>query len=193
MLIYKNCFRLDVTKSRNNNFIILSNGTIRDTHSSIGYSVFDIKIPKQYNATVYIYYNVVTKLFESKTSEIPLDIIETAFPKLCPIIKVTCNAENITNYSYYNFSNYTFELTPQGSAVVLQNATTSHNEQTTIHNDKIVTSKLLLGIISIYIQDYGEIDLSSVLNIDSDTNTIHLIDNTFGGSVVDVNYITQRL
>jgi hypothetical protein len=193
MLIYKNCFKLNVDKTLNNPNIILNDGLIVDTHTNIGYSVIDISIPKTYNTTTYIYYDVSIREFISVLTEYDSRTIDIMHPTLCPILIVTADNENITAYSYYTFEDLSVDTTPGSNGISITNSTISITEQTQIYSNKIYTTKPLLGILNIYVEDYGDLNLISVVDINNNTNIITLVDSSFAGRTVFITYLSQRV
>jgi hypothetical protein len=189
MLIIKDGLRIDQQLTQDNTSIILSNGTIMDTHTNLGSSVIDCKIPKIFNATSYIYYNVTARIFEVSTTEYPLDTIDILHPTLCPIVRVTIGAMNIVSFSYYNFALLDFS-TPEQKNLTLANTTGVVHETSTVHGAFINTLNTILGIVCINVQDKGSIDLSCLLSFSG--TEIELPSSDLDGDIATVSYLIQR-
>lgn len=190
MLIYNNCFKIDLVKSYNNIYLVLGNGIIVDTVTNTAYTVFDPKILKVFNRVSYIYYNVSTKLFETNAIEHNIDTIEELYPDLCPIIKVTIDASDVVSYQYYVLNGVT---NVSNVSIIPSINITTKMEVLMIYSNTITTSEIVLGITGIYIHDYGDLDLSDIHAITSVDNTIALADSTLGGSYATVTYLYQRV
>lgn len=192
MLKVINGLILDEYKSTNNENIILSNGTILDTHTLKAYSVIDVKIPKKFNQDSYIYFNIKSNEFEQYNIEIPIENIDISNPSLCPVIKVTTDNSNIISFSYYILADLTFDNVQPGSAIKIKNNVTINDENLFIQGDTIQLNHNIIGLISIYVKDYGEIDtFLSVIDIDVNLNRIKLMDSSLNTRQCSIKYLSS--
>jgi hypothetical protein len=189
MLIYTNCFRIDLLKSYNNNYIVLGNGIIVDTSTNIAYTVSNPKILKVYGRTSYIYYNVSTKLFETSVTEYDINTIEELYPNLCPIIKVNVDSSNIVDYQYYVLGIGTSVVAP--TPMIPTNNVSAKTEVVQVRLNTITIDTVILGIINIYVHNYGDLELTDV-GI-TDYYNVTLPDYTLDGLTVNLTYLYQNV
>lgn len=193
MLVVRSGLRLNLSTTLNNPNIVLYDGMIQDKHTNTAYNVVDNIIPKVFNSTMYIYYDISIKDFISVDIEYPSSTLEVLHPNLCPILIATIDSNNITEFSYYQYSDVSGDTIQGQNHLSLSNSTITISEISTIFSDTIFVTKQLLGVINIYIHEYGDVDLTSVIDIDSINNVITLMDDTFGGHNITITYISQRV